>query len=126
MPLSASVARFNRHVTNRVAGLFADRAPGFAILHHIGRRSGKSYTIPVKVFRDGGDYLIALTYGADTDWLKNVLAAGGCEIMTQGQRIRLTNPRLATDAHMGWAPPPDRLILRLIRAPDYLRMTRAE
>lgn len=124
MPLSASVARFNRHVTNRVAGLFADRAPGFAILHHIGRRSGKPYAIPVKVFRDGDDYLVALTYGVNTDWLKNVLVAGGCEIVTHSQRIRLTDPRVVTDASMGWAPLPDRLILRLIRAPDYLRMTR--
>ncbi|HEX8731713.1 MAG TPA: nitroreductase family deazaflavin-dependent oxidoreductase [Ktedonobacterales bacterium] len=125
MPLSASVARFNKRVANRVTRLFADRAPWFAILHHTGRRSGKAYAMPINTFRDGDDYLFALTYGADTDWLKNVLAAGGCEIVTRGQRIRLTNPRLVTDASAGWAPLPVRLVLRAIHAPRYLRMTRA-
>ncbi len=125
MPIAYRVARFNRRVTNRVTGLIADRAPGFAILHHTGRRSGKAYATPINAFRDGNDYLFALTYGAETDWLKNVLAAGGCEIVTRGQRIRLTNPRILADAGIGWAPLPVRLVLRAIHAPQYVRMTRA-
>lgn len=125
MPLSQRVARFNRRVTNRVTGLIADRAPGFAIVHHTGRRSGRAFATPVNAFRDGDDYLIALTYGAEADWVKNTLAAGGCEIVTRGQRVRLTNPRIITDAGMGWAPLPVRLVLRAIHAPQYLRLTRA-
>lgn len=125
MPIAYRVARFNRRVTNRVTGLVADKLPGFAILHHVGRRSGKAYTTPINAFRDGKDYIFALTYGAETDWLKNVLAAAGCEIVTRGQRIRLTNPRILADADMGWAPLPVRLVLRAIHAPQYVRMTRA-
>lgn len=125
MPIPHRVARFNRHVTNRVTGLIADRVPWFAVLHHTGRRSGKPYAMPINVFRDGNDFIFALTYGADTDWLKNVLTAGGCEIVTRGQRIRLTNPRLVTDASVRWAPPPVRLVLRLIHATQYVRMTQA-
>ena len=41
VPISKNVARFNRRVTNRITGTFADRLPGFAILHHVGRTSGR-------------------------------------------------------------------------------------
>jgi ABC-type transport system involved in cytochrome bd biosynthesis fused ATPase/permease subunit len=37
------VAAFNLAVTNRVTSRFADRLPGFGILTHVGRKSGKVY-----------------------------------------------------------------------------------
>lgn len=122
MPIPQSVARFNRHVTNRITRTFADRLPGFAILIHTGRKSGKTYRIPINAFRDGDDYIFALTYGADTDWVRNVLAAGGCEIITRGRQIRLTNPRIISDPSQKWAPLPVRLVLGLINAPLYMRL----
>lgn len=124
MALPKAVARFNRRVTNRITGTFADRLPGFAILTHKGRKSGKTYRIPINAFRDGNDYLFALTYGAETDWVRNVQAAGGCEIMTRGHTIRLTNPRVVSDPKQEWAPLPVRLVLGLIDARQYMRMTR--
>jgi hypothetical protein len=42
------------------------------------------------VFPAQDGYVFALTYGPDTDWVKNVLAAGGCELRTRGRAIRLT------------------------------------
>jgi deazaflavin-dependent oxidoreductase (nitroreductase family) len=124
MPLSQRVARFNRRVTNRITRPFADRLPRFGIVIHTGRRSGRTYRTPVNVFRDGNDYIIALTYGAETDWVRNVQAAGGCQLVTRGRRISLTNPRLVTDARRQWAPPLVRLILSLTNVPQYLRLTR--
>ena len=112
MPIPMPIARFNRVVTNRITGPFADRLPGFGVLHHVGRRSGRQYAIPINCFPDGNDYLLVLTYGANTDWLKNVLAAGGCELMTRGQRIRLTNPRIENDTDRRWAPALVRPLLR--------------
>ncbi len=130
MPISKSVAQFNRRVTNRITGTFADRLPLFAILHHVGRTSGHAYSIPINVFREGNDYILALTYGADTDWVKNVLAAGGCEIVTRGRRIRLTNPRITTDTRRRWAPPLARPLLRLVLgsvgATQVMRLTRVD
>ena len=126
MPASRNVARFNRRVTNRITGRFADRLPGFAIVHHVGRTSGRAFSTPINAFRDGNDYIIALTYGSDSDWVKNVLATGGCEIVTRGQRIRLTNPRIITDEGRQWAPPFVRQVLGLINAPQYMRLTRVD
>jgi deazaflavin-dependent oxidoreductase (nitroreductase family) len=124
MALPKAVARFNRRVTNRITGTFADRLPGFAILTHKGRKSGKTYRIPINAFRDGNDYIFALTYGAETDWVRNVQAAGGCAIVTRGHTVRLTNPRVISDPKQEWAPLPVRLVLGLIDARQYMRMTR--
>ncbi len=104
MPISKRVARFNRHVTNRITRPIAGRLPGFGILTHVGRTSGRVYSIPINIFPDGDDYVIALTYGPHTDWAKNVLAAGGCEVVTRGKRVKLANPRIEDDPQRRWAP----------------------
>ena len=43
VPLSHAIGRFNRLATNRVTGLVAGRLPGFGIVTHRGRRSGRTY-----------------------------------------------------------------------------------
>lgn len=111
MPLSQRVARFNRVATNRLTGLFAGHLPSFGILIHRGRRSGKEYRTPINAFRTGDGYRIALTYGPDTDWTRNVLAARGCTLIVRGQHVALHSPQLFTDPTNSWAPPPVRLIL---------------
>jgi deazaflavin-dependent oxidoreductase (nitroreductase family) len=104
----------------RVAG----RLPGFAIVSHVGRKSGHGYRTPVNVFRtDDGGYIIALTYGPESDWVKNALAAGSCELLTRGRRVRLSDPRIETDRSKGWAPLPVRNALSLVRAPQYMRLS---
>ena len=75
MPLPKRLARFNRRVTNPVLRHVASWAPGFAVVHHVGRRSGHAYRTPVNVFKRDGRYVFALTYGKDSDWVRNVLAA---------------------------------------------------
>jgi len=56
-----SVTAFNLAVTNRITSRFADRLPGFGIVTHVGRKSGKVYRTPVNVFRAPEGFLIALT-----------------------------------------------------------------
>ena len=72
MPLPRSVARFNRHATNRVLGPLAHFLPHFGVVIHRGRRSGREYRTPVNVFRRRGELLVALTYGPESDWVRNV------------------------------------------------------
>src|SRR5438309_10525759 len=74
-----SLARFNLAVTNRITGQFAGWLPGFGIITHVGRKSGKVYSTPVNVFRAPNGFEVAVTYGRESEWVKNVLAAGGCE-----------------------------------------------
>ena len=86
------VAAFNLAITNRITSRFANRLPGFGILTHEGRKPGKLYRTPVNVFREADGFLIALTYGRECEWVKNVLAAGGCELETRGVRYQLSAP----------------------------------
>ncbi|HZW96099.1 MAG TPA: hypothetical protein VFF64_24350 [Candidatus Eremiobacteraceae bacterium] len=55
------VAAFNLAVTNRITSLFAGWLPGFGILTHVGRKSGRVYRTPVNVFRASNTFIIALT-----------------------------------------------------------------
>jgi hypothetical protein len=61
---------------NPVTRLFAGWLPWFAILIHVGRRSGRTHEISINAFRRGGSYVFALSHGSNVDWVKNVLAAG--------------------------------------------------
>jgi deazaflavin-dependent oxidoreductase (nitroreductase family) len=123
--------RFIRPITNRVVNpvtrRVAGRLPGFAILTHVGRTSGRTYRTPLNVFRRGNQYLFALTYGSDVQWLKNVLAAGECTIRTLGRDVRLVEPEVAVDPTLEGFPLPVRLIAgRLAGTTEVLRMRRAE
>ena len=122
MPAPRRIARFNKHFTNRLSLKVAGHLPGFAIVSHVGRKSGRPYRTPVNAFRTDRGYIIALTYGAQSDWVKNVLAAGSCELLTRGRRVLLFDPIIVTDESKAWAPPPVRLILGLIDAPQYMRL----
>ena len=122
MPIPKSVAAFNRRVTNHLTGPFARRLPGFAIVNHVGRTSGRAYRTPVNVFHRGDGYVFALTYGPDSDWVKNVEAAGQCEIETRGRVVRLAEPRRFTDPTRESVPAAVRAVLRLIDVDEFLSM----
>lgn len=120
MPLPDGLARFNRVVTNRITRLVAGHVPGFGIVIHEGRRSRQEYRTPVNLFRRDGGFEIALTYGPDSDWVKNVLAAGGAEVKYRGQIHRLTNPRMVQNPRDTAVPSTVRLILRFLKVDRFL------
>jgi deazaflavin-dependent oxidoreductase (nitroreductase family) len=122
MAIPRGMARFNRRILNRITRYIVGWLPGFALLFHTGRRSGKTYRTPVNVFRGGDGYRIAFTYGAESDWVRNVMAAGGCEIETRRKRIALTHPRIVRDPSRRWAPPVVRQILGAIRTVEYMQL----
>jgi deazaflavin-dependent oxidoreductase (nitroreductase family) len=122
-PLGRRVARFNTRVTNRLTMPFARLLPGFGVVLHFGRKSGRRYRTPVNVFRTARGYVFALTYGAEAEWVKNVLAAGCCELVTRGRRVRLTAPELRHDPDRRAVPALVRLPLRLLRVTDFLELT---
>lgn len=103
----------NRYL-NRVTLPMARKLPGFAVLTHRGRKTGRSYRTPINVFRRGDDYLFFLTYGSDVQWVKNVLASGSCSIETRGRVVQLVEPELITDPDLRPAPPLVRFIERRV------------
>ncbi|WP_231929401.1 nitroreductase family deazaflavin-dependent oxidoreductase [Micromonospora inositola] len=124
MVLPRRLARFNRVVTNRVTGPLAGWLPGFGVIIHRGRRSGREYRTPINIFRTSDGYVAALTYGV-TDWARNVLAAGGCELEIRGRRARLTSPRLVHDPTRRDMPPVVRQVVGMIGATDFIHLRSA-
>lgn len=120
MPIPLVVGRVNKAGLNRITRHIAPWAPGLGLVVHTGRRSGRVYETPVEVFPTDDGYVMALTYGPDTDWTKNVLAAGGCELRTRGRTVRLTDPRVFQDQTRQYIRQPEREILRLLRVADFL------
>lgn len=98
MKFPQRIARFNRHVTNPIQRMWAGWAPSFAIIEHVGRRSGKPYRTPVNALTTSIDgkpgVAILLTYGPNRDWLKNITAAGGGRMKRYGKTFELADPRV--------------------------------
>jgi deazaflavin-dependent oxidoreductase (nitroreductase family) len=117
------LAKINIAVTNRITSLFAGRLPGFGILTHVGRKSGKVYRTPVNVFRASNGFIIALTYSSQSEWVKNVLAAGGSELKTRGKKYQLSSPNVVHDPTRRRFPIPVRLVLRIVGADEYMELT---
>ncbi|WP_067709551.1 nitroreductase family deazaflavin-dependent oxidoreductase [Nocardia yamanashiensis] len=125
MPFPQALARINKRVTNPVLGVAARVLPGFGIVIHTGRKSGKVYRVPVAVFARDGGYRIALTYGRDVDWVKNIRAAGKFEFETRGKTITLTDPVVGQDAAVSWAPPLVRQFLVALKVEYYVQARKA-
>jgi deazaflavin-dependent oxidoreductase (nitroreductase family) len=123
VPLSKRIARLNKIGLNRLTIKLGPWMPGFGVVTHHGRKSGKEYRIPVNVFRRGSGFLFCLTYGKDADWVRNVLAAGNCGLLTGRRDFSLTNPRLEHhEQSMPDLPWFVRTVLRLTGVHDYLRL----
>lgn len=104
---------------------FAAHFPGFAMIGYVGRRSGRQYRTPINVFHRDGDYVFALTYGPDSQWVRNVLASGTAELEELGRTVTLRDPRRITDPTASMMPLVVRLLLRLMRVTEFLRMSPA-
>ena len=126
MPLPRTLARMNRVGLNRIIRHVAPYVPGLGVVVHAGRRSGRVYRTPVNVFAKDGRYTFALTYGADSDWVRNVRAARGCTVRTRGRDVRLTNPRLVHDETRAAIRPLERAFLRLFGVADFLVLDRVD
>ena len=123
MPIPARVAQWNKAGLNRVVRHVAPWTPGLGLVVHRGRRSGRTYQTPVNTFPTEDGFVIALTYGADkTEWVKNVQAAGGCELRTRGRVLQVDSPRVYHDATRRGIRAPDRYVLRLIGVADFLAL----
>jgi deazaflavin-dependent oxidoreductase (nitroreductase family) len=103
MRIRRSVAKFNRVVTNRIHGLWAWLIPPMSVIIHTGRRSGKTYRTPLMASRRGEFLVIALPLGEGSDWVRNLIAAHGGEVMRGGRRRLLREPRVL-DRHDDQVP----------------------
>jgi deazaflavin-dependent oxidoreductase (nitroreductase family) len=127
MPAPRWVAQANKFGLNQLTRFIAPWAPGWAVVIHRGRKSGRTFRTPLWAFRRPGGFVIALTYGSQADWVRNVLAADGCELEARRHRYRLTAPEVYRDEKAGDMPVFIAFMLRwVIRAPEFLSLKFAD
>ena len=84
--------RITHPLTVRLAG--SRFFPMWAQVRHVGRRTGRSLTVPVVVQPGPGVYVVNLPWGPTTNWVRNVQAAGGCVVRWKGTEQSTTAPEL--------------------------------
>ena len=65
-----------------------------ADVEHVGRRSGTVRHTPVRAFRSGDTVVVGVNFGNRSDWVRNILAAGGCRMHLRGHDLDQVDPRL--------------------------------
>jgi deazaflavin-dependent oxidoreductase (nitroreductase family) len=122
VPIPRQVARWNKAGLNRAVRHVAPWMPGLGLVVHRGRRSGREYRTPVQVFQSREGFIVALTYGADTDWLRNIQAAGGGLLRTRGLIFQVSEPRVYHDEKRAGIRPAERQMLRLLDVADFVHL----
>ena len=124
MKIPNRVRYFNKRILNRLAGKIAGASHSpLALIRHVGRRSGKTYETPLIVQPIDGGFVLALTYGPEVDWYRNILANGYCHIRWHGREFAMETlePMDVETAHSAY-PLVERAILRVIGIEHFVRM----
>jgi deazaflavin-dependent oxidoreductase (nitroreductase family) len=98
-----------------------------AQIHHRGRLTGRLYVTPASARFDGDAFWVPLTFGTESDWCRNVRAAGGCGIRWKGTNYKAVDPQLidrgtasreARSAFKGY----ERAMFRVLGIKHFLRL----
>jgi deazaflavin-dependent oxidoreductase (nitroreductase family) len=98
-----------------------------AEVRHVGRRSGRAYVTSAGARVHGDVAMIPLTFGNQSDWAKNVRAAGGCSLRVNGQEYTAVAPEFVDRGDAGPLlksafGPVERAGFRVLGIKQYLRL----
>jgi deazaflavin-dependent oxidoreductase (nitroreductase family) len=118
MPYPRWLAEFNKRAINPRQV----RKGKYPLVAHVGRTSGKSYQTPLDAYPTKTGYVLVARYGPESDWVRNILAAGTATLRIEGEEYALDSPRLvsqepALDILVSDEPPAD-----FTKAEDFLLM----
>jgi deazaflavin-dependent oxidoreductase (nitroreductase family) len=97
------------------------RLPPLALLHHRGRRSGRSYDTPVQAYSTPDGWLVGLAYDHNAPFALNLLATGGGEMTRAGRRYRITRPRRVGREALKLLPALASLEMRAVGIEEFLQ-----
>jgi deazaflavin-dependent oxidoreductase (nitroreductase family) len=122
LPRLAFMLPFTTRFFNPISRHIVRWLPGFGLIGYAGRRTGKRYLTPINAFRRGDEWVFALTYGSQVQWVKNVLAAGEADLLKRRRTIHLVDPVLVVDDRRRLMPFGVRQVLGPMRVSEFLRM----
>lgn len=119
MPMPRWLARFNRGTFNRLELKRGERP----VLIHTGRRSGRTFHTPLDAHPVDGAFIFVVTYGLESDWVQNVLAAGTARLRVRDDEYALHHPQVLTGTEAAeLLPASARRVTRLLRIDHVLWM----
>lgn len=84
------VSTLNRRVINpRNLVTAGTTASPWSVVRHRGRVSGREFSTPVEAVATDGGFVVALPYGPESDWVRNVVAASNAVLVTGGAEHQL-------------------------------------
>ncbi|MGH2500094.1 MAG: nitroreductase family deazaflavin-dependent oxidoreductase [Candidatus Limnocylindria bacterium] len=114
-----------KYLVNPLVTTFFGRLGLCAVVRHVGRRSGRAYATPVYAASLGDDFVVTLILGTETDWFRNVWAAGHCTLQLHGISYAVTAPEVVDQATALQAfPAPIRLVARVVGIRHFLKLRR--
>jgi deazaflavin-dependent oxidoreductase (nitroreductase family) len=72
-------------VIGRILKIAGRRLRAYSIVTHVGRRSSRPYRNPVSAYPLGDGFVIAVLYGRESQWVRNVMASGSFTLRTKGR-----------------------------------------
>ena len=126
-PVVNAVRRLNMRVLNPRQMATAGQPGAIAqILRHTGRTSGRTFETPLGIEPTDDGFVIALVYGNDTQWLRNVLAAGRAEVVRDDVCYEVERPEVVSvEDVIGFFKPSDRRLFGLFGVEKCLRLYHA-
>jgi hypothetical protein len=117
----------NKRFLNPAVLPFAGRPRSpWAIVRHMGRRSGRVYSTPVVADATGDNFVIPLPYNPNADWCRNVLAAGGCILQWKGSEYAAVEPQVIDAATaLPLLAPQRQPLWRAMKIKQFLKLRRS-
>lgn len=116
------LAKINKSVFNARAV----RSGKWPVITHIGRSSGRTYQTPADAHPTSDGYVLVVRYGLESDWVRNILAAGRAELTVGGESHLLATPRIAAQEEAAASLHPKADVGKdFYKAEHYLLMERA-
>ncbi len=84
----------------------ADASRGeIGLLEHVGRTTGTVRVTPIHQVQTADGFRIIVPLGSESQWARNVLAAGHCRVQVGDAVHELDEPRLLNPTEVGSVPP---------------------
>ena len=74
------------------------------LLEHVGRKSGTVRVTPIHPVRTEGGFRVIVPLGGESQWARNVLAAGHCRVQVADTIHELDEPRLVSPTQVEAVP----------------------
>jgi deazaflavin-dependent oxidoreductase (nitroreductase family) len=124
-PVLNTVRRLGRATKGFVLSSAGTAGNAVSVVHHVGRTTGRAYETPIAAVPTDDGFVIALPYGSNTDWLKNVLASGQATIVHDGTSHSVDRPEVISIADVALTfSPNDQRAHRWFGVQDCLRVRR--